>query len=38
MICEVVYVLDIDSDKLNDFDDEDEKELQKIVAIIEGLI
>ena len=35
---EVVYVLDIDSDKLNDFDDEDEKELQKIVAIVEGLI
>ena len=35
---EVVYILDIDSDKLNDFDGEDEKELQKIVAIIEGLI
>ena len=35
---EVVYILDIDSNKLNDFDSEDEKELQKIVAIIEGLI
>ncbi|MEI7676732.1 MAG: GAF domain-containing protein [Bacteroidales bacterium] len=31
----VVGVLDIDSDKLNDFDETDVKELQKIVELIE---
>ena len=35
---QVAYVLDIDSDQLSDFNKEDEKELKKIVTLIEGLI
>ena len=34
----VVMVLDVDSDRLNDFSDADARGLQKIVAIIEKLI
>ena len=35
---EVVFVLDIDSTKLNDFDTEDQKGLEKIVTIIESIL
>lgn len=35
---EVALVLDVDSDKLNDFDEIDEKELSKLMRIIEKLI
>ena len=34
----VAMVLDVDSDRLNDFSDADAQGLQKIVAIIEKLI
>lgn len=35
---EVVLVLDVDSDRLNDFDSEDEKSLIKVMKIIERLL
>ena len=35
---EVAFVLDIDSAKLNDFDTEDQKGLEKIVTIIESIL
>ena len=35
---EVAFVLDIDSTKLNDFDTEDQKGLEKIVTIIESIL
>ena len=35
---EVAFVLDIDSTKLNDFDAEDQKGLEKIVTIIESIL
>ncbi|MBX2965242.1 MAG: GAF domain-containing protein [Cyclobacteriaceae bacterium] len=35
---EVFLVLDVDSDKLNDFDTVDERELDKIIKMIEGMI
>jgi L-methionine (R)-S-oxide reductase len=35
---EVALVLDVDSDKLNDFDKTDERYLQQVMAIIEKLI
>lgn len=35
---EVFLVLDVDSDKLNDFDAIDERELLKVMRLIEGLI
>ncbi|NQY67089.1 MAG: GAF domain-containing protein, partial [Flavobacteriales bacterium] len=35
---EVLLVLDIDSDKLSDFDETDKKELQKIVALIRNVL
>lgn len=35
---EVVMVLDVDSDRLNDFDPTDEKGLEEVVRIVEGLI
>jgi len=35
---EVALVLDVDSDKLNDFDSVDEQELIKIISIIERLL
>jgi GAF domain-containing protein len=34
---EVAMIMDLDSSSLNDFDAIDEKYLQEIVAIIEGL-
>lgn len=35
---EVALVLDVDSDKLNDFDEVDERELEKVMRIIEKFI
>ena len=35
---EVVLVLDVDSDKLNDFDETDQKYLQEVVGKIEKFI
>ena len=35
---EVAFVLDIDSAKLNDFNTEDQKGLEKIVTIIESIL
>ena len=35
---EVTLVLDVDSDKLNDFDAVDEKELSKLMRLIEKLL
>jgi L-methionine (R)-S-oxide reductase len=35
---EVSLVLDVDSDKLNDFDETDQEELEKVMRIIEKLI
>ncbi len=35
---EVAFVIDIDSTKLNDFDTEDQKGLEKIVTIIESIL
>jgi GAF domain-containing protein len=35
---EVVLVLDVDSDKLNDFDSTDQQELEKIMKIVEASI
>lgn len=34
---EVSLILDVDSDKLNDFDDTDQVYLQRVIQIIEGL-
>ena len=35
---EVALVLDVDSDVLNDFDDTDQRELEKVMRIIENLL
>jgi GAF domain-containing protein len=35
---EVALVLDIDSDKLNDFDERDEKSLEQLMRIIEKFL
>lgn len=35
---EVAFVIDIDSTKLNDFDTEDQKGLEKVVTIIESIL
>lgn len=35
---EVALVLDVDSDKLNDFDETDEKALEKIIRLIEKIL
>ena len=35
---EVALVLDVDSDKLNDFDETDRQELEKLMRIIEKFI
>ncbi|MBT1706037.1 GAF domain-containing protein [Chryseosolibacter indicus] len=35
---EVVLVLDVDSDKLNDFDTTDQEELEKLMNIVGGLL
>ncbi|MEO1050484.1 MAG: GAF domain-containing protein [Bacteroidota bacterium] len=35
---EVALVLDVDSDKLNDFDETDQKNLEKVMKIIEAFI
>ena len=35
---EVAFVLDVDSTKLNDFDTEDQKGLEKVVTIIESIL
>jgi L-methionine (R)-S-oxide reductase len=35
---EVILVLDVDSDKLNDFDETDKQYLQQVIGIVEGLL
>lgn len=35
---EVMLVLDVDSDKLNDFDETDEAELSKVIGIVEKIL
>jgi L-methionine (R)-S-oxide reductase len=35
---EVVLILDVDSDKLNDFDSTDEKHLTQLMGIIERIL
>lgn len=35
---QVALVLDVDSDKLNDFDETDKEGLEKVMCIVEGLI
>ena len=35
---EVALVMDVDSDKLNDFDDVDQSALEKVIKIIERLL
>ena len=35
---EVALVLDVDSDKLNDFDETDQRQLEKVIKIIERLL
>jgi L-methionine (R)-S-oxide reductase len=35
---EVALILDVDSDKLNDFDETDQKNLEKLIRIIEKLL
>jgi GAF domain-containing protein len=35
---QVALVLDVDSDKLNDFDEADKEGLEKVMRIVEGIL